>query len=409
MNAVRHDAGGARQIHLAMRDRRAKLRCREKSKIGYRDSSVEKMQTSRQVIDNLLRGRPAERVGIMDNPWPQTLQEWVGQGYPCDAEGKPVDAVAHFGFDLAETGGWFSWEARLNAAEVIEETDEWQIVRNGSGASLKWWKDKAGTPEHIGFLMTSRGIWERDYKPHVVGSARQRITDQCIANTKKKLAERREQNRWSYFGNLFVWEGMRQSLGDVCLYESLLLDPDWIHDYCRTYTDLYKECYSILFEEAGKPDGVWIYEDLGYKNTLFCSPATYNELIFPYFRETCEFFHSHGLPVVLHTCGFTEPIIDMIVEAGFDALNPMEVKAGNDPLRIAEKYGGRIALIGGLDARVLESGDRELIRTEVTNLVVGMKSCAARYVFASDHSLSTDVRLADFKYAINVYRDNMIY
>lgn len=367
------------------------------------------MKTSREVIDGLIRGKTVERFGFMDAPWKQTLEKWVGQGYPTDEEGKPVDATTYFDFDMARASGSFPLDAKLNADEVIKETEEWKIVRNGNGAALKWWKNKAGTPEHIDFLMTSREVWEKDYKPHIIGSARQRITDKFIANNKKGLEKRREQNKWSCFGGLFVWEEMRRSFGDICLYESLLLDPDWIHDYCRAYTDLYKECYTILFEEAGKPDGMWLYEDLGYKNSLFCSPATYDKLIFPYFREIVDFFHSYDLPVVLHTCGFTEPLIDMIVDIGFDALNPMEVKAGNDPLRIAEKYGDKIALIGGLDARVLESGDRNLIRIAVTNLLNGMKDCGARYIFASDHSLSTNVQLSSFEYAIDVYRDNMMY
>ena len=101
--------------------------------------------------------------------------------------------------------------------------------------------------------------------------------------------------------------------------------------------------------------------------------------------------------------------MDMIVDVGFDALNPMEVKAGNDPLRIAEKYGDKIAFVGGFDVRILESGDRNLIRTAVTNLLDGMKDRGARYVFASDHSISTNDRLTDFEYAIDVYRDNMMY
>ncbi|MFC1601570.1 uroporphyrinogen decarboxylase family protein [Candidatus Sumerlaeota bacterium] len=367
------------------------------------------MQTSREVVDSLMRGRPAERVGLTDSPWGQTLKAWVEQGYPTNEEGNPVDPVTHFGFDMAGAGGWFAMHAKLDADEVIEETDQWKIVRNGSGAALKWWKETAGTPEHIDFLMNSREVWEKDYKPHVVGSARQRVTDEVIAGTKKALARQREVGRWSNFGHLFVWEGMRQSLGDICLYESLLADPDWIHDYCRAYTDLYLECYAILFEEAGKPDGVWMYEDMGYKDAIFCSPATFGELIFPYYREVCEFLHGHDLPVVLHTCGFTEPLLEMIVDVGFDALHPMEVKAGNDPLRIADKYGDRLALIGGLDARVLESGDRELIRTEVTKLVEGMKERGARYVFASDHSLSTSVGLADFEFGLEVYREHMMY
>jgi uroporphyrinogen decarboxylase len=367
------------------------------------------MQTSFEVIDNILRGKPVERVGFWDNPWPQTMTEWVAQGYPTNAEGHAEDPLYHFNFDMTGSGGWFSMNAKLDADEVIEETDEWRIVRNGSGASLKWWKEKPGTPEHIGFLMASREVWEKDYRPHVVGSARKRIPDDAIKSSRDKLEKDRKDKIWSHYGNLFIWEGMRQSLGDICLYESLLLDPDWIHDYCRVYTDLYKDCYKILIEEAGKPDGIWVYEDMGYKNSLFCSPDTYKELIFPYFREICEFFHGYDLPVVLHTCGLTEPIMDMIIDVGFDGLNPMEVKAGNDPLRIAENYGDRIALVGGLDARVLESGDRDLIRKEVTNLVKGMKERGARFVFASDHSLSTNVSLASFELAIEVYKEHMAY
>ena len=367
------------------------------------------MQTSREVIDNLMRGKTAERIGFMDAPWTQTLEKWVDQGYPTDEENKPVDAAVHFDFDLAGADGGFPLVAELNIEKVLKENEKWKIVQNGSGAILKWWKDKAGTPEHIDFLMTSREVWEKDYKPHVVGSGRKRVTAERIANTKKKLEERRRQNKWSYFGNLFVWEWMRQSLGDIRLYESLLLDPDWIHDYCRAYTDPYKECYTILFEEAGKPDGVWIYEDLGYKNILFCSPATYDKLIFPYFREIVEFFHSYDVPIVLHTCGFTEPLLDTIVDMKFDALHPMEVKAGNDPLRIAKKLGDKIVFIGGLDARILESGDRSLIQKAVTNLIDGMKGYGARYVFGSDHSLSTNVQMSSFEYAIDVYQDNMMY
>jgi hypothetical protein len=32
---------------------------------------------------------------------------------------------------------------------VLEETDEWEVKRNGSGAALKYWKHKMGTPKHI--------------------------------------------------------------------------------------------------------------------------------------------------------------------------------------------------------------------------------------------------------------------
>jgi uroporphyrinogen decarboxylase len=333
----------------------------------------------------------------------------VTEGYPTTATGEPVKPIDHFGFDLANVGGWFPWKAKLEDEEIIEETTEWKVVRDGNGSALKWWKNKSGTPEHMDFRMTSRDVWEREYKPHVVGSVRARVTEERLEEMRQNLNRYSAEGKWTFFGHQFIWENMRGSLGDLTLYESLLLDPDWIHDYCRTYTDLYIEAFRIMIEEAGMPDGVWIFEDLGYKDSLFCSPQTFKELIFPYFTEVVEFLHSYDLPVVLHTCGFTEPALPLIVEAGFDGLHPMEVKAGNDPLRIADGYGDRLTLIGGLDARILESGDRNLIRSGVTDLIEGMKRRGASYVYASDHSISPNVSYDDFLYSLEVHEQHKLY
>ena len=40
------------------------------------------MDNSRTVVDDLLRGRKAERVGLMDSPWADTIWAWVAEGYP---------------------------------------------------------------------------------------------------------------------------------------------------------------------------------------------------------------------------------------------------------------------------------------------------------------------------------------
>ena len=366
------------------------------------------MHDSHKIVKHLLASKqmPA-RIPFFDTIWPDTLESWVKQGYPVDKNNQPIEPFLHFGFDIAPMIGFFDWHPKIGYEKIEQETDEWKIVRNGSGAALRYWKNKSGTPEHIDFKMTTRDIWEKEYKPLIPGSANKRI-EPIINNSREKFRRYRAENLFVCFGHQFIWESMRCSMGDICLYETLLLDPDWVHDYARTYTDLHKQCYEILFEEVGIPDCVWMFEDLGYKNSLFCSPKIYEKLIFPYFAEMVEFFHNKNLPVILHTCGFVEPVIDLIVKTGFDGLNPMEVKAGNDPLRIAEKTGGNLALIGGMSVVTLESGDRELIRKETVNLIEGMKQRSTRFVFTSDHSISTNVKYEDFKYVLDIYREHMI-
>jgi len=80
--------------------------------------------TSREVIDNLLRKKKAERVGVTDAPWGDTLRKWAGEGYPVDQENNPVSPLEHFGFDVCGVGGWFDVAPLRGTEEIVEETDE---------------------------------------------------------------------------------------------------------------------------------------------------------------------------------------------------------------------------------------------------------------------------------------------
>jgi uroporphyrinogen decarboxylase len=123
-----------------------------------------------------------------------------------------------------------------------------------------------------------------------------------------------------------------------------------------------------------------------------------------------DFFHARDLPVVLHSCGSVADAVPLIVEAGFDGLNPLERKAkGNDPFLFAEKYGDRLAFVGGLDARVFETNDKDLIRREISAYLNGMKARGARLIFASDHSLSPRVDYDTYCYAVDVFHEHMNY
>lgn len=364
------------------------------------------MESSYEVVENLMRGRPVSRMGLRENIWGQTLTKWITEGYPTDAEGNPVDTVMHFDHDWANVGGGFDHLPLRGCREVVEETDEWHVIRNGSGAELKYWKQKAGTPEHIRFNMTSRSIWEEQYRPHLLSLDPKRLN---IESTRRKLSLRRKQKKWSMFGSLFVFEHMRRSLGDVCMYESFALDPEWIRDYFTVVTDFFITHFRATIEQAGCPDGVRICEDLGYKGALFCSPRSLEELVFPCYKKLVDFFHSYNIPVVLHSCGYVEDALKLILDAGFDALDPMERAAGCDPVRFAEQTDGKLVLVGGFDKRILESGDRDAIRKGVLEILDYMRRNSIRYIFSTDHSISTNVAYRDYQYMIDIFRDNMYY
>jgi uroporphyrinogen decarboxylase len=186
----------------------------------------------------------------------------------------------------------------------------------------------------------------------------------------------------------------------VCGHEHLLvgmaLDPDWARDMVNVYTELTIELLEILFAREGGPDGLWVWEDLAFKQRPFLSPTMYRELLFPAHQRLFQWAHDRKLPVIFHSDGFVEPLLPDLIEAGIDCLQPLEVKAGMDLLRVKQRFGGRIALIGGMDARVLETNDPAAVRAELEAKLPGAMA-GGGYVLQVDHSVSNRVDYATYK------------
>lgn len=365
---------------------------------------------SRRLIKNMLTGQSVERMGFADKIWMETEAKWRAQGYlrkknEVTGEAEDVSFNDWFDSDMYELGN-ISTEPILGYHEVLEENDEWMITKNGAGAIFKNWKNRTGVPEHIDFEMNSMEVWQEKYKPHLEKLNLDRL---LIDETTTFLKEMKERGKFSAHGGTYIWELLRSSLGDVQMFETLLDEPEWIEDFNRTYTDFFKMHMKYLFENCGVPDGMWLYDDLGYNKGLFCSPTILKEHFVPYYKEITDFLHSYNVSVILHSCGNIEKALPLIVESGFDALNPMEVKAGCDVVRFAENYGDKLSFVGGFDVRILENGDKGEIKKEVLRICDAMRRLKVGYLFGTDHSITPRVEYDSYQYALDVFRDNMYY
>ena len=81
-------------------------------------------------------------------------------------------------------------------------------------------------------------------------------------------------------------------MSPMCGHEYLLTgmaaDPDWVRDMGELYATLTVRLLEILFAREGMPDGLSVWDDLGFKHRPFMSPAMYRELIFPAHRRLFE-------------------------------------------------------------------------------------------------------------------------
>jgi uroporphyrinogen decarboxylase len=348
--------------------------------------------TGTERVARILQRQPVDRIGLFEHFWGDTLQKWQADGFVDPGE----DLATHFGFDMAACSP-FNTMARLDLEpQVLEETEETILTRDGNGATLRRHKLHNATPEHVDFVVKERRAWEEHIRPYLT-PAPERINFSAYRETK---ARSQSADRFFCWSGVNVFELMHPVCGHEHMLVGMALDPDWVRDMARVYADLTIGLMEILFAREGKPDGIWFYEDMGFKQRPFMSPAMYRDIIQPAHRKTIDFAHAQGLPVIMHSCGFIEPLLPHVVEAGIDCLQVIEVKAGMDLLRIKKAFGDKIALCGGMDARNLVANDRDAIRKELEAKIPHVKQ-GSGYILHSDHSIPTTTEYETYRFFVD--------
>jgi uroporphyrinogen decarboxylase len=358
--------------------------------------------TSREILTAIIRDKECpERMGVHEWFWQDTQLAWEDQGLP-----RGVDIFDHFDLDVREIQGSFFRTAGIPVDDrVIEEDGETVIKLNGWGARHREWKDKPGAPGHISFDLVSEEVWKAKYRDNLLGLDPRRFPD--WAGLKRSTAELKASDRFCVYHQMLLFEIMRRAMGEVIFLEAMVLNPGWIHDFCGVVTDAVIRHWDYMIREVGKPDGVWTYDDMGYTQAPFVSPAHYREFLLPYHKRITGFLHDYGLPVVLHSCGRIRPLLPHIAEAGFDALHSMEAKAGQHVVEMAEAAGNagkKMAFIGNLDIRAFESNDRKTLKEEIVPKLEAVRIKRIPYVFFSDHSIPKSVNLRTYEYALSLFR-----
>lgn len=347
--------------------------------------------TGKERMIKILNHEKTDRIGIFEHFWGDTYNAWKEQGHV--KEGESFEDI--FGYDMQEF-----WAFNLMAdmdfkQKVVAETHDTITYLDGNGAVLKRHKFHDTTPEHIDFNVKERDAWESDIKPFLTPNPR-RINFEGYRKAKKAAADA---------GRFFVWCGVNvfECMHPVCGHENMLvgmaLDPDWVIDMATTFAELTVELQKMLFEQEGYPDGIWYYEDMGYKGSPFMSPDMYDEIIKPAHKYTIDYAKSHNLPVIMHSCGYVEPLLPGMIEAGIDCLQVIEIKAGMDLLKLHKLYGDKISFMGGIDVRTLYSNDKAIIDKELETKIPVVKE-GFNYVVHSDHSIPKTVNFETYQYFI---------
>jgi len=336
----------------------------------------------------------ADRVPVIDNPWPATIERWRAEGMG-DADFRDyfgLDHVVGIGLD----------NSPRYPVRTIEQTDEYKIHTNAWGVTMKDWRHAGGTPQFLDFTIVDRDSWAR---------AKARMTPTRDRVDWDRLQEHYsswrqkgywiEANFWFGFDVTHAW-----AVGTERLLMALVDDPDWCADMFNTYLDLDIALADMVWEAGYHFDAIYWPDDLGYKHNQFMSMDMYRRLLKPAQKRACDWAKSHGVKVHLHSCGDVNPLVPEWIEIGVDALNPLEVKAGMDPLSLKASYGDKLVLHGGVNAVLWNRPDE--IRAEIQRVVPKLKQ-GGGYIFSSDHSVPSSVPLADFRNIVELAKKLGMY
>lgn len=161
-----------------------------------------------------------------------------------------------------------------------------------------------------------------------------------------------------------VFEQLHFLMGFEDTLMNFLAEPEAMMDLLEIVGE-YRFTYLKLLVDNLKPDIILSHDDWGSKNAMFMSPQIWREMIKPQYAKIYGYARENGVMIMHHADSFMEPIVEDMVELGIDIWQG--VLPQNDIVKLQEELQGRMVLMGGIDAAIVDCKDtpEDVIRTEV--------------------------------------------
>jgi uroporphyrinogen decarboxylase len=154
----------------------------------------------------------------------------------------------------------------------------------------------------------------------------------------------------------------------IDLYEN----PEMVDAICSHVECYYRERALRVLEAApGRIDVIGSGGDIGTQRGMMVNPDVWRERIKPYTARLIATFKQMGLTTFYHSCGSLAPVVDDLIEAGLDILDPIQVDAvGMTPEELFPRFGGRLSFHGAIDeVNLLPHATAKQVYDETTRII----------------------------------------
>jgi hypothetical protein len=221
---------------------------------------------------------------------------------------------------------------------------------------LPKWRDIIKAPDVSGV------DWEKMVKDHVESSGIDRDKTAMALNL-----------HMGYFQTLMSFMGFEDGL--LSFYE----EPEAVHELLDYVSEFYMNVADHVID-LYKPDILTFMDDTAAWHSPFISHDMYEEFILPHHEKWAKRGRERGLLMTMHNCGKCESVLDLITGMGITSWDPAQTC--NDLVAVQAKYGNKLVIAGGWDARdrlleddVTEEEIRQSVRDAMNKYAVGGGFC----------------------------------
>jgi uroporphyrinogen decarboxylase len=146
--------------------------------------------------------------------------------------------------------------------------------------------------------------------------------------------------------------------------------------------------------------GIWFFDDMASNISPMFSPRTFKRVFLPCYQWMCEQYRAAGVQhIQLHCDGNIEAILEPLIDAGIQAIHPVEPKAGMDIVALRKRYGRRLAFLGGLDnAHIMATASLPELREHVLRVLSVATDGKTGGLVVGGHSIGPDVSVERYDF-----------
>lgn len=194
-----------------------------------------------------------------------------------------------------------------------------------------------------------------------------------------------------------IFENVIWLMGCVPMSFAQSDDPALVSDMFERIGTNHVKALRMVFEkiDLSKIGLITMGDDLGHATGTMFSPEFLRKYVFPWQKQIADLAHEKGLPMMLHSCGNLEAIMDDLIDyVGIDAKQSYEDKI-MPVTEVKRKYGHRIAILGGVDVHKLCTLDEDALRAYVRN-IISVCGPGGGYAMGTGNTVANYIPLKNF-------------